>query len=105
MSSGGASDAGEAGSGGMQSELPPLELLDYDEVPTATQATAVSADGKVVVGHMYYKAEAFRWTHETGLVPLGFISPGDVGSSALAVNRDGSVIVGGASLQPCEGCT
>jgi uncharacterized membrane protein len=60
-------------------------------------ATAISADGKWVVGsasHGNYSMVAFRWTLETGMVSLdqSFFARPD--ASADAVNCDGSVIVG-----------
>ncbi len=58
-------------------------------------ATAVSADGSVVVGRStsanYH--QAFRWTRETGMVGLGNL-PGNGFSEARGVSADGSVVVG-----------
>jgi probable HAF family extracellular repeat protein len=66
-------------------------------VTTGTQstATAISANGKVVVGYAtdpnnYFRA--FRWTASTGMRDLGTL--GGPESYALAVNEDGTVIVG-----------
>jgi probable HAF family extracellular repeat protein len=65
-------------------------------------ATAVSADGSVVVGvgtssASHYR-EAFRWTTSDSIVGLGFL-PGAtyLTSSATAVSSDGSVVVGTAA--------
>ena len=65
-------------------------------------ATAVSADGSVVVGESIVSAStfhAFRWTDpgagvdpSTGMVDLGAL--GDGSSKAYAVSADGKVIVG-----------
>jgi probable HAF family extracellular repeat protein len=71
---------------------------------TASQASAVSADGTVIVGFAYdagfpiyvphdARFEAFRWTEADGMVGLGKVST-DNYSSARAVSADGSVIVG-----------
>lgn len=54
----------------------------------AAQATAVSADGRCVVGNL--SGRPFRWTNEDGLV---FLAPSRIGS-ALGVSGDGSVVVG-----------
>lgn len=70
-------------------------------------ANAVSGDGSVVVGHgqttdTESPFEAFYWIAESGVVPMGNLSNGPIPeaqfkpsySSARAINRDGSVIVG-----------
>jgi len=59
---------------------------------------AVSADGKVIVGtaSVFFNdidTQAWRWTAATGLQGMGF-RPGSIGSTALGVSRDGSVVVG-----------
>jgi uncharacterized membrane protein len=66
--------------------------------------TDVSAHGDAIVGYgtgRYGKGEAvqaFRWTKETGLVGLGFVSTAvGVGSAADLVSWDGSVVVGTSS--------
>jgi probable HAF family extracellular repeat protein len=60
-------------------------------------AKAISADGAVIVGALYYGAypfyEAFRWTEDDGVLGLGALS-GAVKSYALGVSPDGSVVVG-----------
>lgn len=60
-------------------------------------ATAVSADGQVVVGHgtgtLSADGQAFRWTAAGGMVGLGTL-PGGTVSDAYAVSADGSVVVG-----------
>jgi probable HAF family extracellular repeat protein len=66
-------------------------------VTTGTQsiATAVSANGLVVVGEALDASgfwRAFRWTASTGMVDIGTL--GGPESAAFAVNGDGSVIVG-----------
>ena len=59
-------------------------------------ATAVSADGRVVVGESSSGAgwEAFRWTAATGMVGLGDLPGGSFYSRATAVSADGRVVVG-----------
>ena len=56
----------------------------------------LSDDGTVVVGVALSSQgrEAFRWTAETGLVGLGDLAGGAVGSTAVGVSGDGSLIVG-----------
>ena len=59
-------------------------------------ASAVSADGSVVVGGSNSDSgryEAFRWTESGGMVGLGRL-PGDDDSGASAISADGSVVVG-----------
>jgi probable HAF family extracellular repeat protein len=60
-------------------------------------ATAVSADGLVIVGEHQLSGfwRAFRWTASTGMEDIGTL--GGPESAAIAVNKDGTVIVG-ASL-------
>ncbi len=74
-------------------------------------ASAVSADGSVVVGtgNMDYWdlllgghqqdsiKEAFYWTNETGMVGLGNLAGGDLWSTATDVSSDGTVIVGNSA--------
>ena len=64
---------------------------------TGTQsiATAISADGTVVVGEATDASglwRAFRWTASTGMQDMGTL--GGAESVAYAVNQDGSVVVG-----------
>lgn len=65
---------------------------------------AISDDGSTVVGALLYppsqpslghdpQFEAFRWTRETGVIPLGMLSD-NPDSHAFAVSADGSVVVG-----------
>lgn len=74
--------------------------------PASDMATAVSADGSVVVGYAENNSgynEAFRWTVGTGMVGLGqpdtpypFPPPQYASSAAFAVSGDGSTVVGSA---------
>ena len=63
----------------------------------SSRATAVSADGSVVVGKgspPVSGTEAFRWTQADGMVGLGDLPGSPLSSQANAVSRDGSVVVG-----------
>ncbi|MBI5864692.1 MAG: hypothetical protein HZB38_09315 [Planctomycetes bacterium] len=61
-------------------------------------ANGVSADGSVVVGYGSSERsrmiEGFRWTAETGLVPLGSVNPNHIYSAATDVSADGQVVAG-----------
>jgi probable HAF family extracellular repeat protein len=64
---------------------------------TGTQsiATAISADGRVIVGEATDASRfwrAFRWTASTGIEDIGTL--GGPESAPVAVNADGTVIVG-----------
>jgi probable HAF family extracellular repeat protein len=61
-----------------------------------SMATAVSDDGRVVVGYAMGPTQAVMWTEATGVVGLGFLS-GDITSSATDVSADGRTIVGYSS--------
>jgi probable HAF family extracellular repeat protein len=67
-------------------------------------ATAISADGSVIVGSsdsVLGDRVAYRWTAATGMVALGTISPpGVFYSSALDVSGDGRVVVGNHGVIP-----
>jgi probable HAF family extracellular repeat protein len=63
----------------------------------ASEATAVSADGSVVVGRSFdasNRDRSFRWTAQTGIQDLGTL--GGSQSAAYDLSADGSVIVGWA---------
>jgi probable HAF family extracellular repeat protein len=65
------------------------------------QASAVSADGSVVVGT--FTGGAFRWTAATGVTPLNVSLPGGFTlSGATAISSDGSVVAGWA-YSPASG--
>lgn len=67
-----------------------------------SQATAVSADGSVVVGYgdekidgvSYEVYQAFKWTATDGMVGLGWLPGGRRLSEAYGISADGSTIVG-----------
>jgi probable HAF family extracellular repeat protein len=67
----------------------------------SSAATAVSAEGSVVVGYSDSASgsEAFRWTAATKMVGLGYLNPAPHGnqSHANAVSADGSVVVGSSA--------
>jgi probable HAF family extracellular repeat protein len=72
-------------------------LQDIGVPDIGSIATAISADGLVIVGEHQVSGfwRAFRWTASTGIVDIGTL--GGPESAAFAVNKDGTVIVG-ASL-------
>ncbi|MEL7167811.1 MAG: T9SS type A sorting domain-containing protein [Bacteroidota bacterium] len=61
-----------------------------------SQASAVSADGTVVVGQGRSEngVEAFRWTRSGAMEGLGGLPGGDMSSGATDVSADGSAVVG-----------
>ncbi|HEY3244808.1 MAG TPA: PEP-CTERM sorting domain-containing protein, partial [Phycisphaerae bacterium] len=68
----------------------------------ASHATAVSADGSVVVGSSTSPDDyqAFRWTAAGGVEYLGFLAY--FYSEATGVSPDGSVVVGGSSYDSVD---
>jgi probable HAF family extracellular repeat protein len=70
--------------------------LGYLPGGSSSGASAVSADGTVVVGSSASASgtEAFRWTAAGGMVGLGDLPGGIFSSGASAVSADGSVVVG-----------
>jgi len=67
----------------------------------SSRALAVSGDGTVVVGQNmngtgtnYTSGQAFRWTAQTGMQPMGHLRPGGYLSQARGISRDGITIVG-----------
>lgn len=61
--------------------------------PGSSVATAVTGDGQIAVGR--YNNVACYWSQTAGFVSIGQVG---VISTALAVNRDGTVIVGRANI-------
>jgi probable HAF family extracellular repeat protein len=63
-------------------------------------ATAVNADGAVVVGESVNAntnlsaGHAFRWTAAGGMVGLGFLPGYNLSSDATGVNANGDIVVG-----------
>ncbi|HEY4157477.1 MAG TPA: hypothetical protein VGM29_05245 [Polyangiaceae bacterium] len=82
-------------------ELPSFESLGVALGASRSRAQAISADGQVVVGSLQFAPtfdwQGFRWTRETGYVPLGFLSTANGESEAAAVNADGTFIAGDSS--------
>jgi hypothetical protein len=64
-----------------------FQLLPSPTGPTWSNY-ALSSDGQVMAAN--YGGEIYRWTPKGGFADLG---PGDPNSSAVAISRDGSVIV------------
>jgi probable HAF family extracellular repeat protein len=67
----------------------------------SSEAFAISADGKVVVGRsavFFGQEEAFRWTASGGMVGLGNL-PGGASTTAYAASADGSTVVGRSGWQ------
>lgn len=80
------------------------DFLPAAAVGTQCRAYGISGNGQVVVGEARYEVvnlqpalEGFRFTRDSGLVPLGFVDPQNPQSSAACASATGSVI-GGASL-------
>lgn len=65
-------------------------------------ASAVSADGLVVVGSSASSTgtEAFCWTASGGMVGLGYLPSATLFSTASGVSGDGSVVVGSSRFTP-----
>lgn len=61
-----------------------------------TSAEGCSADGQVLVGSIIREGyhEAMYWTAQDGLVPMGDLEGGKLGSTAVAVSANGRVAVG-----------
>jgi probable HAF family extracellular repeat protein len=70
-------------------------LGDLPGGPLSSRANAISGNGQVIVGgsQTTSSSEAFRWTAADGMQSIGN-APGGGEAQALAVNQDGSVIVG-----------
>lgn len=80
----------------------PASLTPLGGLPGGGQqslATALSADGQVVVGGAASSegGRAFRWTRAGGMKDLGVLDPGNFGSMAVGVTTDGEVVVGNSS--------
>jgi len=81
----------------------PLDLVDALGHGVG-EATAVNADGSVVVGDGYTNpdtgnSEAWRWTAATGVQPIGCIQAAACGPAfAFALSDDGNTIVGASGF-------
>jgi probable HAF family extracellular repeat protein len=87
--------AGCGNAGRSAPESPRYELIGSSDTTIESSATAISGDGKVVVGSIESapgdptpSPQAFRWSEAEGLVNLN--TPG----AAMVVSYDGSVIAG-----------
>ncbi len=77
----------------------PASFVDLGDLPGGrglSVATAVSADGSVVVGYSdsAFGQQAFRWTLAGGMAGLGDLPDGTFLSTARGVSADGAVVVG-----------
>src|SRR5215216_5735662 len=83
------------GAGSIKDQSPAFRGLGFLPGYNLSDALSVSADGSVVAGYVTTsdKAQAFRWTANTGIVGLGVL-PGHSYSYAWAVSSDGSAVVG-----------
>ena len=89
-----------------------LGFLETSTVKVESQATVTSYDGTWVVGHSNVTdpnkptksvPQAFRWSAEGGMEPLGFLSTdasGGTSSRATGVSEDGSIVVGRSMAGP-----
>lgn len=73
------------------------------DVPTSSSFLTLvdlSSDGSVVTGttHSSTGTQAFRWSRQTGVVPLPQLSPRHTRNIGSGVSDDGSVLVGTATL-------
>ena len=71
-------------------------LGDLPGGPVRSAATAVNADGTVVVGYSDSASgeQAFRWTQQTGMYGLGSLGGTPFLSTARAVSGDGRTVLG-----------
>jgi probable HAF family extracellular repeat protein len=81
-----------------QATFTPLGFLP-GSTASYSDAVAVSADGSVVVGTSNAASgfQAFRWTASGGMVGLGELPGGMLGSHARDVSADGSAIIGSSA--------
>lgn len=83
-----------------------MTSLGFLDGGTSSSAADASGDASVIVGtsghavsanngpKKYEVLEAYRWTEQTGMVPLGDLDGGRFNSRALGVSRDGIIVVG-----------
>jgi probable HAF family extracellular repeat protein len=75
-----------------------LKLLPAKDFNSGVDEICGVSDCGTIVGRI--RDKAFRWTHETGTVELGYLERKDGSSTAEAISPDGNVIVGQAENQP-----
>lgn len=82
-------------------------MVSLDSPSENSVATAVSADGRTIVGKRYRPgidyALPYRWTAGTGMVELGSLPGGEYEIEPLAVSGDGSTVVGQLLAAPDGG--
>ena len=61
-----------------------------------SRATAISRDGRTIVGAIPSPGQGFRWNAEDGLVSIGDLPGGAADTHPRAVSADGTIIVGRA---------
>jgi uncharacterized membrane protein len=96
---GGSSCECTGGFTGPHCELPLFEVLALPAEATKMSASAISADGLVVVGNVAFPtyASGYRWTRATGVVLLDSL-PGDDASLVTQISADSNVVIGSSSL-------
>lgn len=72
---------------------------------TFSEAEAISADGRVVVGYnkptpTSYRLYAYRWDAESGQVPLGNYLPEPSSAVPTGLTQDGAVVIGHTRVDP-----
>ncbi len=82
----------------------PTGLFGLGTIGATSTSNAISANGEVIVGYAsgfpgYSRGGGFRWTAETGVIPIGALPENFFASEALGVSADGNVVVGNASRQ------
>lgn len=71
---------------------------------TLSAATAISTDGKVIVGFSFSSSlpQAFRWTEDTGMVSIGRFPGTNQFVNINDINGDGTIIVGTIGSNPWD---
>jgi uncharacterized membrane protein len=96
---------GETGEGGDRAfRWTQADGMTNIDLPSGTEyfhATASSRNGLAMVGYgggidLPFE-EGFKWTADGGMEALGSLSPGDVSTYPVAINFDGSVVVGNST--------
>jgi uncharacterized membrane protein len=66
----------------------------FQDVGSDTTVSRVSADGDTVAGRFFTSSLAFRWTRESGPVPLPTLPGWPLFTGVYDISHDGSIIVG-----------